>query len=89
MKMRQRHCKARPGVASGGDPLRERGKGGKRIPSSEQDNAPSGAANPGQSLAFAELSYTPLRNLREVDDDERLMRVIARRRRRARVAGGR
>jgi sugar phosphate isomerase/epimerase len=45
------------------------GKGGKRIPFWEQDNAPGGAANPGQSLAFAEVSYAPLRNLREVDDD--------------------
>jgi sugar phosphate isomerase/epimerase len=45
------------------------GKSGQRIPFWEQDNAPGGAANPGQSLAFAEVSYPPLRNLREVDGD--------------------
>jgi sugar phosphate isomerase/epimerase len=46
------------------------GKGGQRIPFWEQDNAPGGAANPGQSLEFAEVSYAPLRNLREVDEDD-------------------
>jgi sugar phosphate isomerase/epimerase len=46
------------------------GKSGQRIPFWEQDNAPGGAANPGQSLEFAEISYPPLRNLREVDDDD-------------------
>jgi sugar phosphate isomerase/epimerase len=46
------------------------GKGGQRIPFWEQDNAPGGSANPGQSLAFAEISYPPLRDLREADDDD-------------------
>jgi sugar phosphate isomerase/epimerase len=46
------------------------GRNGQRIPFWEQDNAPGGSANPGQSLAFAEVSYPPLRNLREVDDDD-------------------
>jgi sugar phosphate isomerase/epimerase len=41
----------------------------KRIPFWEQDNAPGGSANPGQSLAFAEISYPPLRNLGKDDDD--------------------
>jgi sugar phosphate isomerase/epimerase len=46
------------------------GRSGQRIPFWEQDNAPGGSANPGQSLAFAEVSYAPLRNLREVDEDD-------------------
>ena len=45
------------------------GKAGQRIPFWEQDNAPGGAANPAQSLQFAEISYAPLANLQEVDDD--------------------
>ena len=40
----------------------------KRIPFWEQDNAPGGSANPGQSLEFAEISYDPLRDLREPED---------------------
>jgi sugar phosphate isomerase/epimerase len=46
------------------------GRSGRRIPFWEQDNAPGGAANPGQSLAFAEVSYAPLRDLRAGDDDD-------------------
>jgi sugar phosphate isomerase/epimerase len=44
-------------------------KSSERIPFWEQDNAPGGAANPGQSLEFADISYDPLRELREPEDD--------------------
>ena len=44
-------------------------KSEQRIPFWEQDNAPGGAANPGQSLEFAEISYWALRDLMEPEDD--------------------
>jgi hypothetical protein len=50
------------------------GKSRQRIAFWEQDNAPGGAANPGQPLEFAEISYPPLRILRKrgrKDDDQR------------------
>ena len=40
-----------------------------RIPFCEQDNAPGGAANPGHSLEFAEISYWALSDLMEPEDD--------------------
>jgi sugar phosphate isomerase/epimerase len=43
--------------------FRRIGEGRKRIAFWEQDNAPGGSANPGQSLEFAEISYPPLRDL--------------------------
>jgi sugar phosphate isomerase/epimerase len=46
------------------------GKGGQRIAFWEQDNAPGGAANPGQSLQFAADSYPPLANLQDPDGDD-------------------
>jgi sugar phosphate isomerase/epimerase len=44
--------------------FRRIGDSRRRIPFWEQDNAPGGSANPGQSLEFAEVSYPPLRDLR-------------------------
>jgi sugar phosphate isomerase/epimerase len=46
------------------------GKSGRRIPFWEQDNAPGGSANPGQSLEFAAVSYPPLRDLRAPADGD-------------------
>jgi sugar phosphate isomerase/epimerase len=45
------------------------GKDGQRIAFWEQDNAPGGSGNPGQSLEFAAISYPPLRNLSADGDD--------------------
>lgn len=40
------------------------GARGYHMPNYEQDNAPGGSANPGQSLAFAEISYENMAKLR-------------------------
>jgi sugar phosphate isomerase/epimerase len=45
------------------------GERGLRHPNYEQDNAPGGNANPGQSLQFSQTSYTNIASWREKEDD--------------------
>jgi sugar phosphate isomerase/epimerase len=44
--------------------FQEMGARGYHLPNWEQDNAPGGSADPGQSLRFAEISYDHMANLR-------------------------